>query len=310
MRSLLSPLAPLLVMLAIVPQDTVAPPPDRPIFSARADLVVLHVTVKDSHGNYVSGLARDAFAVFEDERKQDIGFFSSEDAPASIGLLIDSSGSMQPIGPRVIAAAAAFAESSNPQDEFFALAFNEHVRTALPASAPFTRRAATLRDALLAIFAPRGQTALFDAIGEGLRYARRGAFLRKALVVVSDGADNASRTAADLVLRRTQASDVIIYTVGLFDEVSGESNPSILKRLAHETGGEAFAPRSNRRVEDVLAHIAIEIRHAYTLGYAPSEVDAPARFRHIRVSVTSPDHRHLMVRTRTGYLATERPDDQ
>ncbi len=310
MRTLLAPVAPLLVALAFVPQGPPAPQPDRPTFSTRSELVVLHVTVKDRRGEYVSGLAQDAFRVLDDEREQSIRFFSSEDAPASIGLLIDSSGSMQPNESRVIAAASAFANTSNPQDEFFALAFNERVHAALPPGAPFTENAGTLRKALVATLAARGQTALYDAIDEGLRYVRRASFLRKVLVIVSDGADNASLTEADVVLRRTQASNVIIYTVGLFDEVSGEGNPKILKRLALETGGEAFAPRSNAHVLDVLAHIAREIRHTYTLGYAPTEMGAGPTFHHIRVVVKSARHRRLMVRTRTGYLASERPYEE
>jgi len=121
---------------------------DRPVFSTESDLVVVHATIKDRGGAYVTGLTRDAFAILEDGRPQNAQLFTGEDAPVTVGLLIDSSGSMQPNRERVIAAAAAFAKASHPNDELFALAFNDSVLAALPPTAPFTSDVAVLQEAL------------------------------------------------------------------------------------------------------------------------------------------------------------------
>jgi VWFA-related protein len=115
-----------------------AAPPQNPIFSTTSELVVLHATVKDRKGRYVTDLSRDAFTVFEDKAPQTISFFASDDAPVTVGLLIDSSGSMQSNLDHTIAAARSFVQISNPEDEIFALAFNDEVRPVLPSSAPFT----------------------------------------------------------------------------------------------------------------------------------------------------------------------------
>ena len=113
---------------------------DRPVFSTESDLIVVHATIKDRGGAYVTGLTRDAFAILEDGRPQSTQLFTSEDAPVTAGLLIDSSGSMQPNRERVIAAAAAFAKASHPSDELFALGFNDSVTAALPADGAVHQR--------------------------------------------------------------------------------------------------------------------------------------------------------------------------
>ena len=274
----------------------------QPLFSTQSDLVVLHVSIKDKKGAYVSDLTQDAFGVFEDQRPQPIQFFLSQDAPVTVGLLLDSSGSMQPNRALVIAAGTAFAETSNPEDEIFALAFNDDVSSALPISAPFTGDANTLRHALANTIAMRGRTVLYDALSAGFDYLTRGTYERKILVVVSDGGDNASRATAGEILGRTQASNVVVYTVGLVDELGRETNPKILKQIARASGGEAFEPHDVRDVTEVLRHIARDIRHSYTIGYVPTNPEYDGTFRGIRVVVRPPDGRHLVVRTRAGYL--------
>jgi Ca-activated chloride channel family protein len=276
---------------------------DRPLFSTESDLVVLHVTVKDKKGAYVSGLTKDAFVVFEDGRRQTIRLFVAEDSPVTVGLLIDSSGSMQPNRERVIAAATAFAESSNPEDELFALAFDETVHAAFPPDAPFTTSAAALRDAVTRLIQPHGRTALFDAIAAGLEYVSRGRYERKVLVVVSDGGDNASRTAFDQVLAKTEATNVVIHTVALIDPLESDADPKVLKRIAQASGGEFFAPRDNGEIMAVLQQIAGDIRHAYTIGYVSDNEARDGSFRKIRVVAQTGDRRALVVRTRDGYLA-------
>jgi VWFA-related protein len=277
--------------------------PQQPLFTTRSELVVLHVTVTDRRGAYVSGLPADAFTVFEDGRQHTIQFFGQQDAPVTVGLLIDSSGSMLLLRARVVEAAGAFAETSNPADEIFALVFNDTVSPALPASAPFTGSAETIRRALSGALVPRGRTALYDAVTRGLEYLNRGSHQTKALVIVSDGGDNASTATFAEVLRRTQVSNTVIYAIGFVDPADREANPKRLRQLADASGGEAFFPR-DADVDTVLQRIARDIRSTYTIGYVPTSASAGARVRRLRVAVQASQGR-LRVRTRQGYVLEE-----
>lgn len=281
-------------------------PQDRPLFSVKSELVLLSVTVKDRKNQYLTGLSKDAFTVFDNGQQRPIRFFMTEDAPVTIGLLIDNSGSMQPNRALVVAAATSFAETSNPQDDIFALAFNEEVRAALTTESPFTNEPAILRDALQQVVTTRGRTALHDAIMRGLEYVDQGSHDRKVLVIVSDGADNASSAGYDHMLHQVQSSNVVVYAVGLRDPVEQGPNPKRLKQLAQVTGGEAFMPGSPKQVTEALQRIARDIRHAYVMAYEPADGVRDAGLRRIRVAVQSPDNRKLTVRTRAGYLAEAR----
>lgn len=281
--------------------STQAPQP--PLFSIRSELVVLHATVTDRRG-YVSGLPADAFTVFEDSRPQTIAFFGQQDAPATVGLVVDSSGSMAPLKQRVVEAAGAFVATSNPADEIFALVFNDTVAPALPPEEPFTGNAETLRSALSGALVPRGRTALHDAVARGLAYVNDGTHQSKALVMVSDGGDNASTTTFAEVLRLTQASNTVIYAIGLVDPADPEANPKRLRQLADASGGEAFFPRNGADVSAVLQRIARDIRSAYTIGYVPTNAGADTRLRRIRVTAQA-GSRNLRVRARQGYIPEE-----
>ena len=280
--------------------------PAQPVFSVRSELVVLHVMVKDRKGAYVPGLRPEAFTVFENDERQAIQFFATQDAPVTVGLLIDSSGSMLPVRDRVIAAAGIFADTSNREDEIFALAFNEDVRAALPPEAPFTGDAGTLRTALTRTISARGRTALYDAILAGLEHVDRGSHPRKVLVVLSDGGDNASAATLEQVLKQTQVANTVIYTIALVDPLERDASPGRLKRLADMSGGEAFQPRSVSQVGEVLQHIASDIRNTYTIGYVPRDMTRDGRFRRIRVVVSVPSRSALSIRTRQGYVMEER----
>jgi len=274
-----------------------------PVFSSGAELVVAHVTVKDRQGAYVTSLPEEAFRVFEDGTPQQIALFTGEDTPVTVGFLVDSSGSMREGRERVIAAATAFVEASNRQDELFALAFNEHVRAALPPSAPFTSDATAFRVALAGAMGAQGRTAMYDAISNGLSYIAKGHHPRRVLVVVGDGGDNASTATFDHVLKQAQASNAAIYTVGVIDPLERDANPRLLKRLAVATGGESFFPRDVDAVGEVLQRIADDIRHSYTLGYVSSNPARDGRFRRIRIVATDSARHPLRVRTRDGYRA-------
>jgi Ca-activated chloride channel family protein len=280
--------------------------PPAATFTSRSDLVVLHVLVKDGRGMSVSGLTPASFTVFEDGRRQEIRFFGEQDTPVDAGLIVDSSGSMGAVPERVIAAVAAFAETSHPDAQFFALTFTEHVRAALPADAPFTGDPDTLRAALASAIVARGRTALHDAIAAGLAYLVKGSHLRKVLVIVSDGGDNASRVTFDDVLRRTLISNTVIYAIALDDPLERDANPRRLRQLAEASGGEAFRPRDSGEIGDAMEHVVGDIRSSYTIGYVPDNAIRDGRFRRIRVVVNPPDRRSVTVRTRQGYVMEAR----
>jgi Ca-activated chloride channel homolog len=285
--------------VAITGLSAVAP---RAQFTTRSELVVLHVRVTDRGGSYATGLTADSFRIFEEGRPQVVRFFESADAPITVGLIVDSSGSMRNVRDRVIAAAAEFVESSNPDDEVFALVFNDSVHAVLPESEPFTDDAHTLRNALADVFRPAGRTSLYDAIAEGLAYGAHGSRDRRALVVLSDGGDNASRITFREALTRVEASNAVIYAITLDDPFDLDSDPKRLARLAETSGGRAFAPKDVAGVHRAFSQISRDIRHSYVMGYEPSRADQGAGFRSVHVEARSPDGRRLSVHTRTGYL--------
>jgi len=278
-------------------------PQERPLFTAQSDLVVVHAMVEDSRGAAVPGLTADNFLVYEDNLPQKIGFFSSADAPASIGLLIDNSTSMSSKRERVIAAAAQFAQLSNPDDEVFVLAFNEHVQDAWGPRVLQQSDVEDLRAALSRNISARGQTALYDAVTAGLDLLGGGKHTRQVLVIVSDGSDNASRDTVDSMVARINTSSAMIYTVALQDRVDSDGNPKLLRRLSTMTGGEMFTPDRPDKMPGVLEHIARDIRATYTLGYVPANESRDGTMRHLRVVARHPDGRRLKVQTRGGYLA-------
>jgi Ca-activated chloride channel family protein len=281
----------------------------KPNFSTQSELVVLHVAVKDRKGGYVGGLGQDAFRVLEDRRPQEISFFNNQDAPVTVGLLIDSSGSMAPNRDLVIAASMAFSKAMNPQDEFFVLGFNENIYTPLPADKPFTNYEPTLRIALVQAIKARGQTAIYNAVNSGLEYVQKGGFERQVLIVVSDGGDNASSTTRAQVLANAQASNAVIYTIALVDPMDPEADPGFLSQLSEATGGVAFRPKNASDIEEILQRVALDIRNMYTIGYVPAAA-VPARrtrkdeqLRRVAVDVRLPTGQKLAVRTRRAYLA-------
>jgi Ca-activated chloride channel family protein len=271
-------------------------------FTSESQVVVLHVAVRDGKG-YVSGLEQTAFHVFENKQPQPVTFFSNQDAPVTVGLLIDSSGSMGGNRDRVIAAAVAFAQTSNPEDDIFALAFNENVKAALPDDAPFTRDIPTLRSALNEVISARGQSAVYNAVDAGLAYLERGKYERKVLVLVSDGGDNASAMPRAQILAKAQASNAVIYTVGVIDPLESEADPGFLRQLSDASGGQSFEPQSVAQVDKALQQVAHDIRYMYTVGYVPSVVAHREELRRVSVEVTLPGGHKATVRTRHAYLA-------
>jgi VWFA-related protein len=276
-----------------------------PQFSTRSELVVLNVTVRDTGNRYLDGLEENAFTVLEDGHVQPVRFFLHEDAPVTIGLLIDNSWTMHPIRDLVVAAAAAFADTSNPQDELFALAFNEEVHAALTADSPFTSDSAVLRSALQGAVTARGRTALYDAVAGGLEYVERGLHERKVLVLVTDGSDNASLESFEHVLNRIHSSNVIVYAVAIVDPADAAPAWKPLRAFADASGGALFHPQNVKQVNGVLQQIAQEIRHTYVMAYEPSAASAD-RPRKIRVQARGPTNQTVTVRRREAVPAKGR----
>lgn len=271
--------------------------------SVDVKLVVLHLTVRDRNGAFVPGLRKEDIQVFEDGKPQAIHLLEHEDMPVSVGLVVDNSTSMSRKRGDVAAAALAFARSSNQQDEMFIVNFNERVSLGLPPSKLFSASPSDLERALNGVPA-RGMTALYDAIEEGLAHLRRASHDKKVLIVVSDGGDNASHDKLSRVLLDAESSDVIIYTIGLFDEHDADRNPGVLKKTSHATGGEAFFPSESSEVTAICERIAADIRHQYTIGYTPSNQKQDNTYRKIRVTATGPHGEKVYVRTRQGYFAS------
>lgn len=287
---------------AAAPAGTTSPL-QAPLFRSESELVVVHATVRDGRGAHVNGLPPQAFSILENGRPQSISVFGRPDEPVTIGLIVDVSGSMDSQRHRLAYAASSFAGTGNPDDEIFAIVVADTPLAVLPSGSPFTSDPAVLRAAIAQAHRPGGLTALYDAIGYGLEYLERGTHARRALVVISDGIDNASRVGFEETLRRTQASNAAIYALGLVDPISLARDPGHLRRLARATGGEAYFPPTNIAAVDVLGSIAREIRSAYALGFVPSGSLHDGRHHRLEVAVRAPDGRSLKVRAREGYLA-------
>jgi VWFA-related protein len=269
--------------------------------SNSSELVVLPVIVTDNKGRYVSDLPNDRFSVFDNGRHVPIELFSNEDTPLTVGLVVDASGSMGPKMGDVVAASLAFAKSSNPQDELFAIRFNDDVQPVVR-DRPFLMAGDLVAlEAGVASLRPQGRTALYDALLAGLAHLARGSRARKVLVVISDGGDNVSEATLDQVLARARESNAAIYTIGIYDDNDLDRNPGVLKSLARTTGGERFLPRAPGALLQVCEQIAREIRSGYTIGYVPPDRDGA--FHRVRVQVAPSPPRRLNVRTRPGYFA-------
>ncbi len=272
--------------------------------SMNVDLVVLHPAVRDRSGGFVSDLQEKDFAVWEDGVRQTIRLFRHEDVPVVVGLVVDHSVSMDPKLADVIAAARTFVRFSNPEDKVFVVNFNEKVTLGLPAAVRFTNRAEELEAAILKTPAA-GQTALYDAVAEGLERLKSGGQEKKVLIVISDGGDNASARSLDEVLKLAGQSSALVYTIGIFDEDDPDRNPDVLRRLARATGGDAFFPHQINEVVEISAGIARDIRNQYTIGYVPTAAAKPGAYRRVRVAAAASGYGKLSVRARAGYMAGE-----
>ena len=265
-------------------------------------LVLLDVSVKNARGGFVSGLSAGNFRVFDNGRPQSITVFDSGDQPVTVGILVDESLSMAPRRAAVVTAALTLIEQSNPRDQVFVIHFNENVRRGLPDSMLFSDNLDQLR-AALGLGVPQGRTALYDAAIAGLQQLELGRASKKALVVISDGEDTASRYKRRDMVHIVEKSLATIYTVGLSDPDNPGRNSGVLEQLARISGGEAFFPSDLSLLAATCRGIAHEIRARYTLGYVPPIETGRHTLRGIRVEVVASGRDRLVAHTRTSYLS-------
>jgi Ca-activated chloride channel homolog len=259
--------------------------------AVKVDLVVLNATVRDAAGLAATGLRSQDFQVFEDGVPQQIRLFRHEDAPVAVGLVIDHSGSMQSKLNDVIAAARSFVTSSRADDELFVINFNEKVMAPLLIG----NRVDELASAISRM-PPAGMTALYDATNAGFEHLKTARLEKRALIVISDGGDNASVRRKSEVMRAAAQSTALVYTIGIFDSTDPDRNPRVLRELARATGGEAYFPETVKDIVPICETIARDIRNQYTLGYTSTNTSSKAGYRKIRVTAG-----RLTVRARAGY---------
>jgi Ca-activated chloride channel family protein len=275
------------------------------VFRADTRLVVCHTTVVDKNGHLVTDLPQSAFAVYENGVQQPIRSFKREDVPVSMGLIIDNSGSMRDKRAKVEAAALALVKASNPQDEVFVVNFNDEAFLDNPHGKDFTSDIKEMEEALTRIDS-RGGTAMRDAIRMSIDHLREKAHKdKKVLVVVTDGNDNSSLISLENLVKASQQSEVLIYSVGLLAEEErreAKRAERALNELAVATGGEAFFPKDLADVERIAKIVARDIRSQYTIQYTPTNQAMDGSFRAIKITVNAPGH--LTARTRSGYYAT------
>jgi Ca-activated chloride channel family protein len=284
------------------------PPPEQDPNSVRikTDLVTLTLTVTDVYGRYVMGLAKKDFTIFDNNQEQEVTFFSDADAPVSLGVLFDVSGSMS--GDKIQKARKAlsrFIHTSHPNDEYFLIAFNSRAQLLLDR----TRDGDAVLQKLTLV-SPRQNTALYDAVYLGLERVTRGAHQKRALLIISDGQDNASRYNFGEVRRLMKESDVITYAVGIIDagdasSPMGMQGQAFLDELTSVTGGKSFYPTNDVELDEIFDRISIELRHQYSIGYTPKDFQPDGKWRKVKVKVKPPRGLpRLSVRSREGYYAT------
>lgn len=269
------------------------------------NLVLVNATVTDPYGRLVTGLERENFRVFEDGKEQELMRFAEDDIPISIGVIFDVSGSMADKIAKSRMAAVQFFKTANPADEFFLVDFADRAELATP----FTTSIEELQNQLL-FSAPRGLTALLDAVYLGMSEMKGARNARKALLIISDGGDNHSRYDEQDVKRFLRESDVQIYSVGIVDvdacDHSGEecAGPAFLQGLADMTGGRSFIVHNLDDLGDVATKISMELRNQYVLGYRPSNRKPDGKWRKIKVKLRPPRGLPpLTVYARYGYFS-------
>ena len=268
-----------------------------------ADLVLVPVTITDPMNRLVTGLDKENFELFEGSSREEIKTFSSEDAPVSLGVIFDSSGSMSSKMDRAKDAVMEFFKTANPQDEFFMITFSD----APEVVSDFTSSVEEIQGKLV-FTVPRRRTALLDAIYMGVSKMRQAKYSKKALLIISDGGDNHSRYTEGEIKALVKEADVMVYAIGIYDRYfpteEERLGPALLGEITELTGGRAFTVENPNDLADVATKIGVELRNQYVLGYKPAKLVRDGKWRKIKVKLLPPKGLPpLRVYARTGYYA-------
>jgi Ca-activated chloride channel homolog len=294
------------------PKEVNIPPADLPpdVSAVRTkpvmknvDLVLVNVTVTDDWNRIVTGLEKDNFAISEGNHIEEVRHFASEDAPISLGVIFDMSGSMSDKITKAREAVVEFFKTANPQDEFFMITFSDRPEL----MADFTKSVEDVQGKLV-FTVPQGRTAMLDAIYMGVNKMKDAHNTKKALLIISDGGDNRSRYTENEIKSMVKEADVQIYSIGIFtpnptqpEEAGG---PALLTEISEVTGGRMFTINNPNELSDVATKIGIELRNQYVLGYRPSNKTRDGHWRKIKVKLIPPKGLpHLNVFAKTGYYA-------
>ncbi len=294
------------------PVEPVAPPQDGDQIRLGTELVMLDVSVVDRANRPIYDIQKDRFTVFEDGAPQQIDFFSKELAPVSLGLAIDTSGSMRSKLEYVIQSVTNLVQGNRPQDETAVIQFKDTVELI----EEFTADTGDIKDALDGLIS-NGQTSLLDAIILAGDYVEKeGRHRRKALIIVTDGLEKGSFYSFDDLVDHAREQDVRLYLIGftqdldsqrgLFKKSTKTKAEQLLNRIATETGGRSFFPKDVSELGTITEQIALDLRTVYSIGYYPSNQKRDGTYRKVDVRVSNPDGRSdekLVARTRAGYTA-------
>jgi Ca-activated chloride channel homolog len=269
------------------------------------DLVLVPVTITDPMNRLVTGLEKENFELYEGNSKEQIKSFSSEDAPVSLGVIFDSSGSMSSKMDRAKDAVMEFFKTANPADEFFMITFSDEPEMVND----FTSSVDDIQGKLV-FTVPRRRTALLDAIYMGITKMRQAKYAKKALLIISDGGDNHSRYTENEIKSLVKEADVMIYAIGIYDRYfqseEEKLGPQLLGEITELTGGRAFTVENPNDLGDVATKIGVELRNQYVLGYRPNNVVRDGKWRKIKVKLLPPKGLPpLRVYARTGYYAPQ-----
>lgn len=269
-----------------------APENERITPNLRVDtnLVLVPITVTTPLNQIVTGMEKENFRLFEDKIEQEITYFASFDAPISIGLVFDASGSMGSKLTKSRQAAAAFFKTANPEDEFFLIQFNDRPQMVVP----FTRDVEEIQNRLTFTQA-KGRTALLDAMYLAMQTLKKGRNPRRALLVISDGGDNSSRYTETEIRNLLKEADAQVYAIGIFEPIGARgrtaeelAGPGLLSDLAEMTGGRHFPVDNLNDLPDIAAKIGLELRNQYVLGYISKNPNRDGKYRKITVKLNQP----------------------
>jgi Ca-activated chloride channel family protein len=273
-------------------------------FRSNAELVLVPLSVTDSMDRMVLGLEKDNFKIYENKQLQTIQSISTEDAPISVGLILDTSGSMKTKVERTRQAIMEFIKGANRDDEFFLITFSDS-----PIEKVDFTNSTELIDNALAYWTPRGRTALLDAIYLGLTKMRRAKYPRRALLIVSDGGDNHSRYSESELRNLVKESDVMVYAIGIYDHYFASEEerlgPGLLEDVTEKSGGHTFTIDDPRDLSTAVNMIGLALRNLYVLCYRPTNTERDGRWHTIKVALARPKgFPQLHVHAKKGYYAS------